>query len=61
MSFSATLTDEIERVAWQSYADACLEHDSRHAKRAAAEVCSLLSVPRQRTSRAAKGSRTLRP
>ncbi len=38
-------TDSIERVAWQAYADACLEHDGRHAERAAAEVNGL--VPEQ--------------
>jgi hypothetical protein len=48
-------TDTIERVAWQSYADACLEHDGRHAKRAAAEVRTLL--PQQR--RQQTGGRTL--
>ena len=40
-------TDTIERVAWQAYADACLEHDGRHARRAAAEVCQLTQLPRQ--------------
>ena len=51
-------TDTIERVAWQAYADACLEHDGRHAKRAAAEVKQLL--PRQRRSKH-EGGRTLAP
>ncbi|MCW2678797.1 MAG: hypothetical protein JWM62_198 [Frankiales bacterium] len=50
-------TDTIERVAWQAYADACLEHDGRHAQRAAAEVKLLL--PRQ-ASRTREGGRTLR-
>jgi len=49
-----------ERLAWQSYADACLEHDGRHGKRAAAEVTSLRQVPSQRTSRTGSGGRTLR-
>lgn len=49
-------TDSIERVAWQAYADACLEHDGRHGRRAAAEVKGLL--PQQRP-RARKGGRTL--
>ncbi len=49
-------TDTIERVAWQSYADACLEHDGRHAERAAAEVLELLP-PQRRTGR--DGGRTL--
>ena len=49
-------TDTIERVAWQSYADACLEHDGRHAKRAAAEVKGLLPAQRGTTR---KGGRTL--
>ena len=49
-------TDTIERVAWQAYADACLEHDGGHAQRAAAEVRTLL--PRQgRTT--GEGGRTL--
>lgn len=50
-------TDTIERVAWQAYADACLEHDGRHARRAAAEVRDLLT-PQCRTR--AQGGRTLR-
>jgi len=50
-------TDTIERVAWQAYADACLEHDGRHAQRAAAEVKGLL-VPQRR---AREGGRTLGP
>jgi hypothetical protein len=50
-----------ERLAWQSYADACLEHDGRHAKRAAAELTSLLQVPGQRTRRTSTGGRTLGP
>lgn len=49
-------TDTIERVAWQAYADACLEHDGRHARRAAAEVKGLL--PPQRRTRQESG-RTL--
>ena len=49
-----------ERLAWQSYADACLEHDGRHAKRAAAEVTSLLQLPGRRTRRTSTGGRTLR-
>jgi hypothetical protein len=48
--------DTIERVAWQAYADACLEHDGRHARRAAAEVQQLL--PRQ-AHPSAEGGRTL--
>ena len=52
--------NDIERVAWQSYADACLEHDGRHAKRAAAEVTRLLPAPRRQPARAASGGRTLR-
>ena len=53
-------TNEIERVAWQSYADACLEHDGRHGKRAAAEVTRLLPAPRRETATTASGGRTLR-
>ena len=52
-------TNEIERVAWQSYADACLEHDGRHAQRAAAEVTRLLPAPRRRAVHASSGGRTL--
>ena len=47
-----------ERLAWQSYADACLEHDGRHAKRAAAEV-KTLQVPGQRSPGTRAGGRTL--
>ncbi len=50
-----------DRLAWQSYADACLEHDGRHGKRAAAEVTSLRQVPRQRDARTRSGGRTLGP
>ena len=49
-------TDPIERVAWQAYADACLEHDGRHARRAAAEVQQLLPQQRRTSS---DGGRTL--
>ena len=49
----------IERVAWQAYADACLEHDGGHARRAAAEVSSLRSVPPQGDTRSSEGGRTL--
>lgn len=49
-------TDTIERVAWQAYADACLEHDGRHAQRAAAE---LRRLPRQQPGPAGKSGRTL--
>jgi hypothetical protein len=49
-----------ERLAWQSYADACLEHDGRHGKRAAAEVTNLRQVPDRRPSRTGSGGRTLR-
>lgn len=49
-------TDTIERVAWQAYADACLEHDGRHAERAAAE---LRQLPRQ-ASTSIESGRTLR-
>jgi hypothetical protein len=48
---------QIECVAWQSYADACLEHDGRHGKRAAAEVRGLQPLPR--TSPARGSGRTL--
>ena len=53
-------TNEIERVAWQSYADACLEHDGRHARRAAAEVSRLLPALRPQPARTSSGGRTLR-
>ncbi len=49
-------TDSIERVAWQAYADACLEHDGRHARRAAAE---LRQLPRQGAFPTHKGGRRL--
>jgi hypothetical protein len=52
-------TNEIERVVWQSYADACLEHDGGHARRAAAEVTSLRLLPLQQGSHTASGGRTL--
>ena len=51
--------DEIERVVWQSYADACLEHDRRHAQRAADEVARLLHALRRRPARTSTGGRTL--
>ena len=50
-------TDTIERVAWQAYADACLEHDRRHAARAASEIQHLL--PRPRRASELPGGRTL--
>ena len=49
-------TDTIECVAWQAYADACLEHDPRHAQRAAAE---LRQLPRQQARPSREDSRTL--
>ena len=49
-------TDTIERVAWQAYAAACLEHDGRHAQRAAAE---LRQLPRQQAAPTRNGGRTL--
>lgn len=33
---------DCERLLWQSYADACVEHDDAHARRAAAELERLL-------------------
>jgi hypothetical protein len=49
-------TDTIERVAWQAYADACLEHDGRHAQRAAAE---LRQLPGPQACPTPEGGRTL--
>ena len=51
-------TNEIERVAWQSYADACVEHDPRHASRAAAELSRLNPGP-PHGSHDGDGGRTL--
>ena len=47
MSPSTTTTSTCDRLAWQAYADACLEHDDRHARRAAEELRAV-AVPRQR-------------
>ncbi len=36
-----------DRLAWQAYADACLEHDDSHARRAAEELRTV-DLPLQR-------------
>lgn len=54
-----SIDNDVVRIAWQAYADACLEHDGRHAKRAAAELTSLSSTPRQRCTTTRTGGRTL--
>jgi hypothetical protein len=37
----SALTRDREEEAWDDYADACLEHDSAHARHACAELCEL--------------------
>ena len=47
---STATAETVERLAWQAYADACVEHDCPHGRRAAAEVGRLLQLPVQRAT-----------